>query len=77
MARCNGCGGILGRDCFNARECEWIAQQQEQDEQNRHEQEMQAQYEAEMQAQHDQAMYEDEQNARGQAEAEAQNGGQW
>jgi hypothetical protein len=25
---CKGCGGILGRDCFNASECEWIAQQE-------------------------------------------------
>lgn len=26
---CNGCGGIVGRDCFNPSECEWIARQQE------------------------------------------------
>lgn len=25
---CNGCGGILGRDCFNSQECEWIAAQE-------------------------------------------------
>ena len=28
MAICNGCGGIIGRDCFNPQECEWITQQQ-------------------------------------------------
>lgn len=21
---CNGCGGIVGLDCFNPQECEWI-----------------------------------------------------
>ena len=25
---CNGCGGVLGRDCYNPRECEQISQQQ-------------------------------------------------
>lgn len=25
MAICNGCGGIVGRDCFNPQECEWIS----------------------------------------------------
>lgn len=74
MALCNGCGGVISRDCFNPRECEWISQQQDNDAQLRQEQERQAQYEAEQLAAHDQAMYEAEQNARGQAEAE--NGGQ-
>lgn len=22
---CNGCGGLVGRDCFNPQECEWIS----------------------------------------------------
>lgn len=26
---CHGCGGVVGRDCFNPSECEWIARQQE------------------------------------------------
>jgi hypothetical protein len=29
MATCNGCGGTVGRDCFNQQECEWIAQDQQ------------------------------------------------
>ena len=29
MATCNGCGGTIGRDCFNPQECEWISRQQE------------------------------------------------
>lgn len=29
---CQGCGGVLGRDCFNERECIYISQQQEQEE---------------------------------------------
>lgn len=29
MATCNGCGGLVGRDCFNPVECEWISRQQE------------------------------------------------
>lgn len=29
MANCRSCGGVLGRDCFNESECEWIGQQQE------------------------------------------------
>lgn len=29
MQICNGCGGVLGRDCFNPRECEQISQQQQ------------------------------------------------
>lgn len=31
MTICNGCGGLLGRDCFNHRECEEISRQQEQE----------------------------------------------
>jgi hypothetical protein len=27
--RCNGCGGIVGRDCFNPAECEWITRDME------------------------------------------------
>lgn len=27
MAICNGCGGVIGRDCFNPIECESISQQ--------------------------------------------------
>lgn len=26
MSICNGCGGVVGRDCFNPQECEWISQ---------------------------------------------------
>jgi len=26
MAICNGCGGVVGRDCFNPPECEWISE---------------------------------------------------
>ena len=29
MAICSGCGGVVGRDCFNPQECEWIARDQE------------------------------------------------
>lgn len=29
MATCNGCGGLVGRDCFNPQECEWISQDME------------------------------------------------
>ena len=25
MSRCNGCGGVIGRDCFNPSECLEIA----------------------------------------------------
>jgi hypothetical protein len=25
MSICNGCGGRVGRDCFNPQECEWIS----------------------------------------------------
>lgn len=31
MAICPGCGGVLGRDCWNAEDCLMIAQQMEQD----------------------------------------------
>lgn len=31
MSTCPGCGGIVGRDCFNPQECQWIAQQMAQD----------------------------------------------
>lgn len=34
MAICNGCGGVIGRHCFNPRECEWIAEQQAMDDYN-------------------------------------------
>ena len=30
MTICNGCGGVVGRDCFNQSECEWIARDMEQ-----------------------------------------------
>ena len=29
MNTCPGCGGIVGRDCFNVEECMWIDEQQE------------------------------------------------
>jgi len=32
MATCNGCGGVVGRDCYNPSECEWIAQDMERQE---------------------------------------------
>jgi len=28
---CNGCGGVVGRDCFNPQECEWISRQMDRD----------------------------------------------
>jgi hypothetical protein len=28
MSTCPGCGGVVGRDCFNPQECMWITQQQ-------------------------------------------------
>jgi len=31
MSWCNGCGGLVGRDCFNPQECEWITQQMNND----------------------------------------------
>lgn len=33
---CNGCGGVLGRDCFNPRECEQISQENNQSDEVRH-----------------------------------------
>lgn len=30
MATCDGCGGVVGRDCFNPVECAQIAHQMEQ-----------------------------------------------
>lgn len=33
---CQGCGGVLGRDCFNESECIWITQSMAQDDYNRH-----------------------------------------
>lgn len=24
---CRGCGGLVGRDCWNPQECEWISEQ--------------------------------------------------
>ena len=29
MRICQGCGGVLGRDCFNEQECVWIGNQQD------------------------------------------------
>lgn len=26
MSTCAGCGGVLGRDCFNEADCVWITQ---------------------------------------------------
>jgi hypothetical protein len=26
MSICPGCGGVLGRDCFNAEDCLWISE---------------------------------------------------
>ncbi len=40
MRICQGCGGLLGRDCFNEQECMWISQSmQQQDGQQQHQQE--------------------------------------
>lgn len=41
MAICNGCGGVIGRDCFNPQECEWITQDQERHRHEQHELESQ------------------------------------
>lgn len=30
MSTCNGCGGVVGRDCFNPQECEWISHDMQQ-----------------------------------------------
>lgn len=27
MSTCPSCGGVIGRDCFNTRECAWITSQ--------------------------------------------------
>ncbi len=32
MSVCKSCGGVLGRDCFNPDECEWITRDQERQE---------------------------------------------
>jgi len=37
MAICNGCGGVVGRDCFNPQECEWITQDQDRRRYEQHE----------------------------------------
>jgi hypothetical protein len=29
MGICKSCGGVIGIDCFNPSECEWISEQQE------------------------------------------------
>jgi hypothetical protein len=29
MSTCNGCGGVVGRDCYNPQECEWISRDQQ------------------------------------------------
>lgn len=29
MSICNGCGGVVGRDCYNPQECEWISRDME------------------------------------------------
>jgi hypothetical protein len=26
MSTCRACGGVIGRDCFNPQECEWITE---------------------------------------------------
>jgi hypothetical protein len=31
MSTCPGCGGVVGRDCFNPSECEWISRSMEAD----------------------------------------------
>lgn len=28
MSTCPGCGGVVGRDCWNPQECEWITREQ-------------------------------------------------
>lgn len=33
--RCAGCGGLVGRDCFNPEECEWICRDMEERQQQR------------------------------------------
>lgn len=46
---CNGCGGIIGRECFNPPECEWIAREQK----AAYYEELEAAYYAQLQAEHD------------------------
>lgn len=29
MSTCPGCGGVVGRDCWNPQECEWISRDME------------------------------------------------
>ena len=29
MSICRGCGGVVGRDCYNPQECEWISRDME------------------------------------------------
>jgi hypothetical protein len=29
MSVCRGCGGVVGRDCWNPQECEWISRDME------------------------------------------------
>jgi len=29
MSTCKGCGGVVGRDCYNPQECEWISRDQQ------------------------------------------------
>lgn len=29
MGICNGCSGVVGGDCFNPQECEWISRDME------------------------------------------------
>lgn len=29
MSLCRGCGGVVGRDCWNPQECEWISRDME------------------------------------------------
>lgn len=41
MAICNGCGGVIGRDCFNTQECEWISRSMDIDDAVKREQEKQ------------------------------------
>lgn len=42
---CQGCGGVLGRDCFNEQECIWISQSQQQDGQQAMQENAQLQHE--------------------------------
>lgn len=40
MKICQGCGGVLGRDCWNEQECIWISQSQQIDNQQQIQQEI-------------------------------------